>query len=391
MKYYLLAILFFTIRVQAQLYINTSNFKVMSGTIVSVGNQAVGADLVIADSGQVNNDGRIILDPDATLQETSNQLGLGILRGNGTIEITKNLNAPMALNVGGLGFTLTAVDNLGSTKIVRGHTPYVVNSNASIDRFYQITPTNNTSLNFDAVYSYDQTELNGYLETNLQLIVSHDDITWDIVTATTDATANTATVAGINTFQTFTMQSSSAPLPVELIHFAATSIGNKQVQLTWTTATENNNHYFEVQRSMDGKNFVVIGKVMGNGTSNTLIEYDFTDNYPSAGRMYYRLKQVDFDGIFQFSKLVKVDIDKVMTELEIYPNPAAEYVNIVLKGKDALGRKLVIVNSRGQKIIEIDNMHQYVQLNTSKLQNGFYVVLVYDEHTVHNKKFLVRR
>ncbi|WP_210488358.1 YDG domain-containing protein [Rufibacter aurantiacus] len=114
------------------------------------------------------------------------------------------------------------------------------------------------------------------------------------------------------------------PLPVTLTSFEGKQTKNSSVYLSWTTATEKDNDYFQVERSQDGKSFAIIGKVNGNGTTNEKQEYSFTDAAAPAGTVYYRLKQVDFDGKFEYSKVIAVKADgkaSALASLEAYPNP----------------------------------------------------------------------
>ena len=109
-------------------------------------------------------------------------------------------------------------------------------------------------------------------------------------------------------------------LPIELADFTARAEKN-EVVLNWTTATETNNHYFTLERSMDGRSFHEIERVEGAGNSTETLFYTFIDKQPLQGTSYYRLKQTDFDGAFTYSKTVAVE---VLTDLEVslYPNPA---------------------------------------------------------------------
>jgi hypothetical protein len=86
-----------------------------------------------------------------------------------------------------------------------------------------------------------------------------------------------------------------APLPVELVDFTSQCDGNN-VQIRWSTATEQNNSHFVVQRSDDGSSFRNIGTVQGNGTSAQMSYYSFTDTEPASGTTFYRLQQVDYNG-----------------------------------------------------------------------------------------------
>ena len=112
-------------------------------------------------------------------------------------------------------------------------------------------------------------------------------------------------------------------IPVELISFTGAVLENK-IQLSWQTATEINNQGFDIERSSDSKTFTAIGTVEGNGTTTELHEYSFSDKPTQPGKYYYRLKQIDFDGSFEYSQIVEVDFNNVPDKyalLQNYPNP----------------------------------------------------------------------
>ncbi|MFD2785272.1 beta strand repeat-containing protein [Hymenobacter rubripertinctus] len=110
------------------------------------------------------------------------------------------------------------------------------------------------------------------------------------------------------------------PLPVTLTSFAASRQAHN-VLAKWTTASEVNNAYFEVQRSLDGQNFTAAGKVTGNGTTVTGAFYSFTDRNAEAATSYYRLQQVDFDGKQSYSSVVTVaGLNTIAATF--YPNPS---------------------------------------------------------------------
>ena len=115
----------------------------------------------------------------------------------------------------------------------------------------------------------------------------------------------------------------SNPLPTELTSFSLTTLGSS-IKLNWNTATEINNFGFEILRqAQDDKNWEKIGFVNGNGNSNSPKEYSFVDDKLSTGKYSYRLKQIDNDGQFEYSKIIEVDMNGVKKfELsQNYPNP----------------------------------------------------------------------
>lgn len=111
-------------------------------------------------------------------------------------------------------------------------------------------------------------------------------------------------------------------LPVELTDFKAQIHREGGVRLHWQTATEKNNHGFDIERSIDGKHWSALAFVSGHGNSATLRDYIFHDENPHRGINYYRLKQMDTDGKFEYSPMVVADVSANGTELSVFPNPS---------------------------------------------------------------------
>ncbi len=123
-------------------------------------------------------------------------------------------------------------------------------------------------------------------------------------------------------------------LPLTLTSFAANVKGADAI-LTWATASEVNNSGFEVQRSIDGRNFVKAGFVKGAGNSNKTLNYSLTDAkafaVANSNVVYYRLKQIDFDGKFTYSQIVRVAKNaEAVNALSVYPNPYATSYSVSL-------------------------------------------------------------
>ena len=114
----------------------------------------------------------------------------------------------------------------------------------------------------------------------------------------------------------------SGVVPVELTSFSV--VGTKDgVQLYWETATEINNHGFEIERSNNNQNFTLAGFVNGKGTTIEKSSYSYLDKNVNSGKYYYRLKQIDFNGAFEYSKVVEIDFTVPQEYLlsQNYPNP----------------------------------------------------------------------
>jgi hypothetical protein len=158
-------------------------------------------------------------------------------------------------------------------------------------------------------------------------------------------------------------------LPVTLVSFTGSLIDD-YVQLNWETASEFNNDFFQVEKSQDGRNFFPIGVVPGAGTTTVPQFYDLVDPSPYIGDNYYRLKQVDFDGSFEYSRTIVVNVGGAISKngfIGVYPNPTEGWVrasissmtdqNIYIKIMDVTGREMTTKNvnlAKGINNIDLD-------------------------------------
>jgi hypothetical protein len=189
------------------------------------------------------------------------------------------------------------------------------------------------------------------------------------------------------------------PVPVELTSFSAATIG-KNVKLSWNTATEINNYGFEVERSVVKGEWDKIGFVNGNGNSNSPKDYYFVDdNLPAdrqgvtTGKYSYRLKQIDNDGQFEYSKTIEVDMNGVKKyELtQNYPNPFNPTTTISYILPQAGMVRLTLYNILGQEIRTLVNevkeagTHS-INFNASDLNSGVYVYKIESGSFTQTKK-----
>jgi len=171
-------------------------------------------------------------------------------------------------------------------------------------------------------------------------------------------------------------------LPVELTYFTAKTIENKTVALEWRTETEVNNHYMAVERSRDGKQFAELAKVKGNGTTLEAQVYTFVDDAPKAGVNYYRLKQVDFDGTYEYHNVVAVNItdDK---NFSVYPTLVDNTVNINIEGQ----ANLTIRNIAGA-IVKTIQVTDFQAIDVSDLVKGTYFMIIESDNLVEAVGFV---
>jgi hypothetical protein len=200
----------------------------------------------------------------------------------------------------------------------------------------------------------------------------------------------------------------TAPLPVELTSFTA-SVNGICVVLNWQTATEVNNYGFEIEKSdvssqTSENEWEMIGFIEGHGNSNSPKEYSFVDSNPNSGINQYRLKQIDVDGSFEYSEIVKVEIE-LPTEFKLaqnYPNPfnpstVIQYSIPAVKTPISGGVvTLKIYNLLGQEVATLVNKKQVagryeVEFNASSLVSGVYFYRLVSTGFVKTKKLILLR
>jgi Secretion system C-terminal sorting domain len=184
-------------------------------------------------------------------------------------------------------------------------------------------------------------------------------------------------VAAYNKAQTYFR--SGGTLPITLIHFGASLNKNNTVDIKWITESELNNKLFVIECSVDGINFKNIHEAAGAGTTNNTRIYDFTDKNPPSGMVYYRLRQIDFDGTTTTSKTVAVRItDKNGLALTISPNPVRDFARLNVFSETAQTANLTVVNTLGQtfinKTITVQEGNNTETINTDNLSIGVYYV-----------------
>lgn len=146
------------------------------------------------------------------------------------------------------------------------------------------------------------------------------------VASTINGGVVTASANGITSFSQFGIGEGFGQLPVKLIKFLA-SDDAKSAKLHWETASELNNDKFIIERSDDTGIFTAIGEVKGSGNSAKLLSYNFKDYTPLKGVNYYRLKQLDFNGDFEYSEVRAVNFDLESSVFNVYPNPVIDVIN----------------------------------------------------------------
>ena len=172
----------------------------------------------------------------------------------------------------------------------------------------------------------------------------------------------------------------SVTLPVTLLEFSAQASGSK-VSIKWTTSQEKNSAYFDVERSDDGIHFYKVGSMVAKGNSNVSSDYSLDDNSPLSGFNYYRLKQVDKDGAFTYSAVVKIFFGGGREGIYSYPNPVRDQLMVMLPVSLSTSNNLTIqlYDNKGSMVLQKKISSRLTQLGVSNLASGNYIVSVRDQ------------
>jgi len=324
---------------------------------------------------------------------------------NGIITASGILNAPDETNF--MGLIISSGADPGYTEISRGHYAQTGNNNIGIHRFYNVAFANRENLDVTLIFNYDDSELNGLVEEELVLFMSADEgETWTALGGTINTGTNTVTLEGIDSFPIdgndshtrFTLSSNSAPLPVELINFSALSEKNSVI-LSWQTSSEINNHGFEIERKTLSNSITQwsrIGFVKGFGTTTGIHSYSFIDKNPAGGGKFkYRLKQIDNNGSYKYSREIEAEVTPDIFSLsQNYPNPFNPVTNIKFSLPVNSEVRLDIYNIIGEHLTtlideEMEAGFYSVPFDAVNLPSGTYIYRITASDFSQTKKMLL--
>ena len=154
------------------------------------------------------------------------------------------------------------------------------------------------------------------------------------------------------------------PLPIELVSFDGRA-KQETIELSWTTASEENNHFFGIEKRSEFSDFIEIGTVIGMGNSNASSVYNFVDFEPSNGKNLYRLVQYDYDGNFTYSNVISVSIVISTFKVSIYPNPTNSFLNVDLNTSLPIDAQISIYDTSSKLLFKKTLVYTNGQMNTN--------------------------
>ncbi|HQK97229.1 MAG TPA: T9SS type A sorting domain-containing protein, partial [Bacteroidia bacterium] len=177
----------------------------------------------------------------------------------------------------------------------------------------------------------------------------------------------------------------SGTLPIELISFKGAHEGNIN-HLKWITATEIDNDFFTLERSVDAVNFAPITVVDGSGTTTLLHNYSFNDKNFKSGINYYRLKQTDFNGNYTYSDVISIRTDINVSSIHSWPNPVKDILHLKTGSDITKTYKAYIYDIAGRLVLEssldMSDVTDDFEVNLQSLDPGTYMISIIDNEGI---------
>jgi type IX secretion system substrate protein len=298
----------------------------------------------------------------------------------GNVLFSTTLNNPAGSNPANLGIVITSDQNLGNVRIKRGHQ---AQSGAGLDnsilRYYDIISANNANLNATLNFKYFDGELNSINESLLALFKTEDGTNWSNQGFTSrNSTENSVTKTGISSFSRWTLSSgANSPLAVLFVLFNA-NCEDGRIILTWKTAQEQNSTHFNIERSVDGTNWLVIGNVPAAGNSAVERSYSFTDGSP-AGNTLYRVAEYDVTGKVQYTTALHSSCDAT-DDFSLWPNPVSDKVFLHVTAGNESQANINVFDSKGA-LVKIERVNvlrgsNVFTVDMAPLSSGTYLISV---------------
>ncbi|MCS7020078.1 MAG: T9SS type A sorting domain-containing protein [Cytophagales bacterium] len=271
-----------------------------------------------------------------------------------------------------------------------------------VNRFWRIEPAGYSTMPTAGHirFHYLVSELNGIPEALLKAQRGNLSITscpWENPVGTVNTALDYVQVDNVSQFSPWTLSHQNFPLPVELVHFSASWLKDHdppQVLLEWQTANEQNNAYFEIERSADGIHFNSLVRILGTGNSNLLRSYSYTDNHPlPVSSIYYRLKQVDYDGTVNYSRIIVLQRYDVKPKLIVFPNPAQGRLQFELFNLYNHRSLVEIIDYSGRVVYRgyaVAHQNNLYSIDINHLSTGIYLLRVFLQEEHLSARFIVK-
>lgn len=257
------------------------------------------------------------------------------------------------------------------------------------NRYFGVYHFGGDEVSYQATYHYEGNEMvTEASEPGLKLYfrTGNESNTWTDSQAERDQ--DTKTLVTVQTGTEYMLGSTSGPLPVSLVSFDVRKNETNQVSLEWSTTQETNSDYFEIQHSADGIRWQDLAHISSQKQSQTLHRYNYTHASPVNGLNYYRLKMVDQDRSFDYSRIRSISIGIDTNPVTVFPNPVSERLFIRLDRE--MVSEIKIINPAGAMIYNTTTLPD-AGIDLTGLSTGIYFVKIKTAGSVLTKKIVVTR
>ena len=375
-----------------------NNFSITNGGTKTLQNDAHIKGKLIITSGSLNTGADTLrLDSAAAIQEDSaNNI-------TGQVKMQKYLKANSTYLFGNMGFDITTSGTApGFASIVRVTGPNAIqhgNGTMGVARYFDITPEKDKHLGLSINFHYFNGELNGISQSDLALYSSEDGgITWKYAGYTTrNSSGYQVSKIGVDSLSRWTLASKSTPLPVTLTEFTANLVKSDAV-LNWATASELNNNYFDIERSDDAKKWEAISRENGNGTTQETHYYKYNDanvELLNSSILYYRLKQVDYNGKSAYSQVraIKLSGDQhTAGDIKVWYNSGDDRAYITITSGEEKDATIFVTDMQGNQIaaqkMTVNAGTTNVSLSMAGLSKAIYLISYSDTDGLKSKKII---
>ncbi len=291
-----------------------------------------------------------------------------------------------------LGCVATSLNGAGST-----WTNYQGGQRSA--KVFAVTPTTNgATASYTASFYFDNAELDGKNPATLRIaktsaasVAAANSTNTVLVTPTVTTLGSGTTVftASFTGFSLFFLVDGAVTLPVNLTDFTVKLNNDQDAVLNWTAASERDNRGFDIEMSRDGSTFTLLGTIASQGNSFVDQHYEFLHVKPQPGSTFYRLKQTDIDGKYEYSKIISLHIDNILVKASVYPVPANNKITINFGSVISKGE--IEIFSADMKTVkrEIINGPQATKdINISNLSRGLYFIRYVNDTSTEILRFI---
>jgi hypothetical protein len=300
---------------------------------------------------------------------------------------TAGLGESYFIAVGDFNLVSSSGENAYSILTDNGTSNYLIDPGAFTSSYNTFSTKNTFDKRYDFIFNSTSVTSSG--------LVDYNSGSFEVIGNSGGSTSSPYTVASdhLPVYAEYTFNSA---VPVELISFTGV-LNGERIDLNWRTETEVNNYGFEIERSKDKTDWRTIGFVEGNGNSNSPKRYNFTDSDISkSGSYFYRLKQIDSDGTFEYSEVIDVEVNIPVSFMlsQNYPNPFNPETKIDYTMPQKQQVNLRIYSALGEMVKELVNEQQEagsysVTFDASNLPSGAYIYRLQTSEFVKNMKMLL--